>query len=174
LDKAADQLIGNVFEQRIRSAGRNNHEFKAPQVASGSSGLLAYEAENPVTWDRTETLPYVDPYAGIGICELTITFTGDGSQKFPFAFEASDLRINGTADANLVKYDALQLSWNYGEWPNDSVQAIKFDAPGPSAFTSDYTLKWTIYFYYYGNVTYRLKMRVRSSCPGTLSVTRTI
>lgn len=174
MDRATDNLIGNVFEQRIRRADRDNHERKAPQVTSGSSGLLAYEAENDVEWDRIETLPYVDPYMGMGICELTVTFTGDGSQKFPFAFEASDLRINGTAEANLVKYDAAQLSWNYGSWPSDSIQAVKYDAPIVSAFTSDHQLKWTIYFYYYGSVTYRLKLRARSSCPGTLSVARTI
>lgn len=174
MDRATDNLIGNVFETRIRSADRVNHEFKAPQVASGSSGLLAYKAENAATWDRTETLPYVDPYMGSGICELTITFTGDQSQKFPFAFSASDLRINGTAEANLVKYDGAQLSWNYGVWPADSVQAVKYDAPAPAAFTDNYQMKWTIYFYYYGNVTYYLKLRARCSCPGTLSVTRTI
>jgi hypothetical protein len=174
LDRATDNLIGNTFEQRIRSGDRINHEFKAPQVTSGSSGLLAYKAENDVAWDRTETLPYIDPYAGVGICELTITFTGDESQRFPFAFAASDLRINGTAEANLVKYDAAQLSWNYGVWPGDSVQAIKYDAADPAAFTHDYQMMWKIYFYYYGNVTYRLKLRARCSCPGTLSVTRTI
>lgn len=176
MDSASGQLISSVFQERIRTAGRVGQEFKAPQVASGASGVLAYASENEgVTWDRTETLPYVDPMGGgAGIVELTITFTGDGSQKLPFAFPASDLRINGTADANMVQYDGFYNAWTYGAWPGDNVSAVAYDEPVTSSFGSAYQLKWKIYFQYVGNVTYRLKLRARGTCPGVLTVARTI
>ncbi|MDQ0869055.1 hypothetical protein QFZ70_001528 [Arthrobacter sp. V1I9] len=175
MDNPSSQLIGGVFQKRIRTAGRVGQEFKAPQVASGASGVLAYASENATTWDRTETLPYVDPMAGgFGECELIVTFTGDGSQELPFAFPASDLRINGTAEANMVDYDAFYTAWVYGAWPGDNVQATDYDAPVVASFTSTYQLQWKIYFTYVGNITYYLKLRARGTCLGVLTVARTI
>lgn len=174
MDKSTDSIITNTFEKRIKAAGNTAREFKSAQMTSGAGGLLSYKLENDVEWDRIETLPYVDPNMGNGIVELTITYVGDGTQLYPFAFTTTDLRVNGTADANKVRFDTDMLSWTYGAYPSSNIQATIFDEPDISSFTSDYQLKWKIYFFYAGTITYYVKLRARGTSPGTISIARTL
>lgn len=138
------------------------------QITSGASGVLAYQAENPVDWDRTEVLPYVDPsLGGFGDVELTITFTGDGSQQMPFAYPATDLRFNGIDEASKPTFNGGAWSWN-------SVQIPYYDRPVLATLTDPYVLKWVLRFYYTGNLTYRVKLGARGTCAGTISIARTV
>lgn len=167
MDKSTSNLIGNVFEKRIRKAGEINKEFKSTQLTSGASGVLAYQAENPDAWDRTEVLPYVDPSSGgFGDIELTITFTGDGSQQLPFAYPATDIRFNGTGEANKPTFRDGMWSWN-------QVQVIYYDRLDESTLEDPYVIKWKVRFYYIGALTYYVKLGARGTCPGTISVART-
>ncbi|MFJ6416465.1 hypothetical protein [Paeniglutamicibacter sp. NPDC091659] len=175
MDKSTGSLIENVFEQRIRASDRINQEFKATQITSGASGVLAYQAENPVEWDRTETLPYVDPTgAGFGDVELTITFTGDGTQEFPFVFPATDIRFNGTDEASKPVFREGGWWWKFGNWTGERVQIQHYDRPQLETMTDAHVTKWVIRFYYWGNVSYRVKLGARGTCGGTISVARTM
>lgn len=175
MDKSIDALITNTFERRIREADRIAREFKAPQVTSGASGLLAYEVENPVTWDATVTLPAVPVGApGSEFYDFDVTFTGDGSQGYPIAELIAEITVNGHA-----LYPEQGGYWVYADsptWPytirfSSSIYALDYEP----FFTDKYRIRWSYGFFYNSNnpVTVRVKLRARSTSPGVLSMVRT-
>ncbi|MBV1778671.1 hypothetical protein KRR55_06035 [Paeniglutamicibacter sp. ABSL32-1] len=172
MDKSTDGLISNVFESRIREADRITREFKSPQVTSGASGQLGYSVENAVDWDRTDALTYTDPFNPPYNREATytITFTGDGSHEHPYAIPQTDIRINGTGEANKIVYGWNYSAWIYGDPP--SVWVFELNKPVTSSFNGLFTMQWKIRIMYNLGPTVRIKLRAIASCPGTLTIVR--
>lgn len=172
MDKPIDALITNTFERRIREVDRITREFKAPQVTSGASGQLGYAIENTAQWDRTETLPYIDPNSPpfIGSAKYRVTFTGDGSQENPMAIPLTDIRVNGTGEANKVTY-----RWNLGAWAYGDpsiLRVFSYDKLITSSVLNPNQLQWEIDVSYSESPTIRFKLRAQASSPGTLSIVR--
>lgn len=172
MDKPIDSLITNTFERRMREASRIAREFKAPQVTSGASGQLGYAIENNVTWDRTETLPNIDPNNPpyTGTADYVVTFTSDGSQQNPIAIPFTDIRVNGTGDGNVVKYRWNYSAFVYGDPP--TVWVFVYDEYIADSVMDETQTRWLIKVVYNGNPTLRFKLKARASSPGSLSIAR--
>lgn len=153
----------------MRDAARQAHELKSRQRTTGQGGQLGYRIESTADWDYTLTLPTTPPYTA-QYAEFRITFTGDGSQQFPIVQPATDIRVNGTGEAN-----RLQLGSNGRYMYSNSgnvVQEYYLDSPDPSSFESPTTLSWIIALEYMGAVTLRMKARGAGSSPGEWSIAR--
>lgn len=167
MDRAIDQLITNVFEKRIRQARQLAQEFKSTQPTSGASGQLGYLIQNPADWDLITTLPATAPGNYVYV-EWTVTYTADGSQKWPYAVPSTDLRINGTGSGNKLSKDPTSSQFTYG-----SVIRGEFDVYDVTTVEDEKVFKWVSQFYYTGAPTCYLKLRAQASSPGTISVART-
>lgn len=167
MNSSLDRLPEGTLTRAIRSIGETEAEFKSRQRTTGRSGQLGYAVESALDWDYEITLP---PTLSAQYVELILTFTGDGSQKFPIVIPASDIRVNGTGDAN-----KLTLSPN-GQWiysnGGNVVLMYALDQPDPAYFESETQLAWLIGFEYLGSITFRLKARGQASTDGTWSVVR--
>lgn len=171
MQKATDALIKNTFEKRLKDAQRVTTEFKAAQVTSGASGVLAYDVVNSGDWDLTGTLPYVDATNDSGLATFSITFTGDGSQQWPFCLISIDMRIDGTATSNQMTYSAASNLWTYGTYPSDFIACTYFGVFDQSAFNTSYKQSWIIQGTYGFSPAYYIKIRGQATCPGTFNLT---
>lgn len=163
-----DALIQHTPARLLKQAVRNQQQLKARQRQSNVSGQLGYQVETSATWDSTDTLATVVAPA-LAPLEFDITFTGDGSQRFPIAIPSTDVRIDGTADANKITPGLLGLQYSSGL---DLAVFDLFDYYDVTLLEDPFVYRWKVRGQYRGTPIYYLKARVRASCPGTLSVTR--
>lgn len=159
----------------IRTADRVGSELKAAQKISGASGQLNYSGQSSSPWDLSQTL------TGGSTTKITftITFTGDGSQDWPEAVLYMDMRANGTADANKFTYMTnvangsfyyAMLGWNDGTPGN----IIGYAGRNRTYDSTSKAFTWTVDFYYTGTITYSTKIVLRTTCPGSVSLSRTL
>lgn len=155
----------------MRGVIDTTNQIKARQRITGRSGQLAYAVSSSADWDLMLTFPAAPPPAYLS-ATFTIVFTGDGSQKFPIAVPITDMRVNGTADANKLSYPPGVAQLEYHSGSND-VLAQTFERPAPDYFDSELQQAWTIDILYRGNITVYIKVRAQATSDGTITVTRT-
>jgi hypothetical protein len=157
--------VGLLPEKQTEAAIKDivtvGREFKNRQKFSAKSGLLGYLTESADQWDLHETL------SGNGTIIITVTFTGDGSQKYPFIQPYADLFFGGTSDSN--RPDDVSLEWVSGMNLAILGDFLLFD----TTYASDELVyAWITIVNYSGTFDYYLKAYAMGSSLGTLSVTR--
>lgn len=153
----------------IRGVADTSRQFNSRQRISGRGGQLGYVIESDDEWDLVETFPTTPAFTALP-AEYRLTFTGDGSQKYPIVQPATDIRVNGTGEAN-----KLSLNFNGRYWYVDGsniVQEYYIDEPDAADFESENKLSWLIALEYSGSITLRMKARGRGSSNGTWSIER--
>ncbi|MEW1950662.1 hypothetical protein AB0280_15535 [Pseudarthrobacter sp902506025] len=172
-----DSLISQLPERQlingIRQAEQIGAELKAAKRMSGASGQLNYTLQSANTWDRTETVSA----GSITQMTLVVTMTCDQTQPWPEALLYMDMRANGTADAN-------KFSYLNGTYAGTTYSGALGWSDGTSVITSggmtrnfsnlSVIFTWTMDFFYKGTITYYAKPVIRSSCGGTMTLTRTL
>lgn len=159
----------------IRTADRVGSELKAAQKITGASGQLNYSGQSPNAWDLSQTL------TGGSTTKITftVTFTCDGSQDWPEAILYMDMRANGTADANKFTYLTsvpngsfyyAMLGWS----DSTSANILAYAGRNRTYNSASKVFTWTVDFYYTGTITYYTKIVLRSTCPGSVSLSRTL
>lgn len=173
MDRSYDVLPENQLVRSLRQAGRLGQELKARQRLSSVGGQLNYLVETDDTWDLIEAVTYnpMNPFI-----QLRITYTGDGTQKFPAVQPYIDLRINGTADSNKVRYlNEPPFSGALG-WVDEGVTTGATLAgglrPDPAYFEDEDVQRWTLLIQTYGDITCYAKVQAMASCDGTVEIER--
>lgn len=166
-------LISQLFTT-LRQVQLDFNEIKNRQPTSGRSGILGYLSQTLSEWDLIETVSSPSPSFGYS-ATFEITFTADGSQRYPIINPFADVLLSSPLDPTPRKaqYNPSNgfLSWTDG---TNGVTFSGFLQADPSNKSSLYTYKWTIYMSYFGsNITYRLKAFTRGTSRGTLQVLRT-
>lgn len=171
MSRVRDRLLEHSLERHLRETAQLAHELKARQRLSGASGQLGYAVASTNNWDLTGSLPTSSP-PNFNYAEFEVTFTGDGSQEFPVAIPSTDIRINGTALSNQLRYDPAVgwVSWSSG---SNIVRAEVYDQADVTLLQDPTRLRWKLGLYYSGTIAYYLKTRAHASCPGSISVVRT-
>lgn len=156
-------LPENRTDAAIKNIITVGRELKNRQKFSAKSGLLGFLTETNNQWDLQNTL------SGNGTITITVKYTGDGSQVYPFIQPYLDLFFGGTSDSNR---------------PNDtSFEWIDPTNSANYAFLTDYLLldttyaedkliySWISIVTYSGTVVYYLKAYAVGSSKGTLNTT---
>ena len=160
---------------RIKDASNLSNQLKAARRMSGASGQLNYSGQSGNDWDITQTI------TGGSMTKITFTVTMacDGSQDWPEAILYMDMRANGTADANRFTYltSVPNGSFYYAMlgWTDaTNANIIAYGGRNRTYNSVTKTFTWTVDFYYSGTITYSTKIVLRSTCPGAVSLARTI
>jgi hypothetical protein len=172
-----DRLAGDPLSALAHELAQLRHdveEFTTRQPTSGQSGVLGYTVENPVEFDLIETAGSDDPEDG-ALVTVTVTFTGNETQRFPIENVFATIYFNGTDPENQL---VLEPSGLYGWEDNDGRYAIVdvpfWGVPDPGLFTDPYELAWQFSFFVFKEVTYRFKAVVAGTSPGTIDVTEEV
>lgn len=172
-----DRIPGNESAlARIREVSEQSLQLKARQRASGRSGQLGYTIDSGKEWDSEVTLPYTNET--YRVAEFTLSVTGDKSQRFPIVIPKLDVRVNGVADGNKMKFVAGNHGYVYDD-SNVSVTAVDYASPDDSGFGDEFKNSWKLRLMYIGvrgvgNASLKLKLRAQSSSPGAVSVVRVL
>lgn len=173
MDKGINQLPEMALINGIRQADQLVSEQKSAQRISGASGQLNYTIASEDTWDRTETVTA----ATTTQMTLVATLVCDGTQDWPEALLYLDIRANGTGESNKFIYlngtyagttYAGALGWS------DGTNRITHGDMTRNFNNSTKVFTWTMDFFYKGTITYYAKATIRSSCSGTMTLTRTL
>lgn len=156
---------------KLRGVVNTNQQIKAAQRFTGRSGQLGYAVESDLDWDLVETFPYTPP-PGYLSASFAITFTGDGTQKWPIVVLSTDVRVNGTANSNRLAVTPSSGFYEYADASGD-VLFQAFERHDPAYFDNPNVSRWTIDILYRGTVKIYFKARGQATSDGTFSVVRT-
>jgi hypothetical protein len=168
--RSADALPQNRLVAILRDVEQIEDQFKARQRVSGASGQLGYLVQSANAWDITQTV--TDPVAAVASFE--ITYTANGTQKFPIVMPTVDLRVNGTGNANRLSYlygSGFNGALGYISGPNSLLMG---ELTRRHAYLADPLVsKWAFNFVFSGTITYYLKALIQASSDGVVTVVRT-
>lgn len=159
-----ESLVGN-----LRGVVETTAQFKSRQLITGRSGQLGYAISSGQEWDLTETMSAPGP--GYLSRTYRVTYTSDGSQKFPIVTPATDLRFNGVAEHNKPTSSHDGSLWTYEDGSCDVI-INGYELPNQAFFDSESQQAWEFVIMYVGTVTLRIKAQGQASCDGTFAVTR--
>lgn len=169
MSDALSRLPGRAVETALRTMAVVAQEIKAPQRKSGLSGIRGYPVVSANTWDASGSMGA----SGIGASyKFLVTLTGNGDQEWPVAVPSVDVFLNGTAESNRVPADVLAGGRILLVDANTTIDFDNFGTIDPEALDTENVLRWIISGWIYGSLTYYLKARINSSCPGTVTITR--
>ena len=155
----------------LATISRNTNQTKARQRITGRAGQLGYAIQSVNAWDLTETFPTTSGVA-FSNASYRVTYTSDGTQRFPIVIPATDIRINGTGDANKPSIIPNSGLYSYADGSGE-VQIQTFEMPDQAYFASETQLAWSFDLLYRGSVTIRFKARGNATSNGTFSIVRT-
>lgn len=158
--RLSDRLV-ELPEQTLRQLRADIDALRGRQSMSAGSGLLGYTAQNDVEYDIKETI------SNAGVV-LKLTFTGGGSQPYPFANPYLDLFVGGVGDA--FRLDQVQQSVVDG--PNFARLMTQFLVEDTSLLGDRLSLAWTVGFQVVGTMTYQAKGYGLGTSPGSITVER--
>lgn len=160
------RLEENRLVYRVKTLLRNLEELKKRQRSSGRSGLQSYFSQSVSQWDATGSITN-------GTRNITITFTGDGTQSFPISTPYVDIFANGTDEAHRVPLDGTLLNTGGG----NTARLIAVDSWSDQLISDDTTVltdvnvtRWKMRLSVNGTVTYYIKAYVAGTSLGTVSV----
>lgn len=165
-------LINQLFET-LRQLHIDFNEIKNRQPTSGRSGVLGYLSQTNNTWDKTEAI--ASPSTSFGYsAEFEITFTADGSQKYPIMNPFVDIYFTSALDPvpRKATYNPYSGFLNWTDGTNGATFNAYLEGVSTNA-ASQTTYKWRVSFSYFGSMTYYLKAFTRGSSRGTINVVRT-
>lgn len=153
-------LPENRTDDAIKNVVTVGREMKNRQKFSARSGLLGYLTETNNQWDLHNTL------SGNGTIVITMTFTGDGSQLYPFIQPYADLFFGGTSDSN--RPSNISFEWQSGTNSANLGNYLLYD----TTYAADKLIySWITTVNYSGTFDYYFKGYAVGSCKGTLTVT---
>jgi hypothetical protein len=178
-------LPENQLITRLQGIDTTLKELRTSQRVSGSGGTLNYLSKTNNTWDFTETVGANDGATHQAI--FTVTFTADGTQRFPTQMCLFDIFIN-SATITTGPIEANRLSPQSDTWTDGTrtvllIQsglytnnAVERYAQSNSAYYTDPLVwQWKIGISTFSaQFTYWMKAGSLGSSPGTLSVTRVL
>lgn len=154
----------------LRRVVADSLQIKAAQRFSGRSGQLGYLVESDEVWDLV--LPLYSAPPGYTAATLELRYVSDGSQEYPIVVPVTDIRVNGTGEANRMQVVPSSGLFTYSDGSGDViVQTYEYDDPNYFGHASE--ARWKIDFLFRGNVTLRVKARARATSDGTMTVVRT-
>lgn len=168
------QLPERGLEAALRRLDQGSSELKSAQRISGVSGQINYTLSSSNTWDITQTVTAADWTQ----LEFTATLVCDGTQDWPEALAYLDVRANGTGDSNKLTYlngtyAGTTLTGFAPAW-SDGTNILIHNGTNRTYDSSPRTFTWEMRFQFKGTITYRTKIVLRSSCPGTGTFSRTL
>lgn len=158
----------------IRNVVDTTLQFKARQRLTGRSGQLGYAVASAADWDYEGSVPFnTSSYES---AKFHIIFTSDGTQRFPIVIPRLDVRINGTATSNRIRFVYADSQYKY-EDSTVNMQVFAYGTPVPAYFASETQSAWLLELFYIGktgsgNLPVRIKARAQASSGGTFSVVR--
>lgn len=161
-----DRLSENTLYEELRQLQVDFRELKYTQPTSGKSGVRTYESETGRTWDYDGTIPN-------GSREITVTFTGNGSQTQPivngYMFMYMGM-INQEA-WSFPQYSSIQGGLYYEDSDGAAVTVRKLMEIDESLAGDPLKTRWKTLILNTGNICrIRLKVRVRGTCAGYIEV----
>ncbi|TFD14176.1 hypothetical protein E3T26_08615 [Cryobacterium sp. TMT1-21] len=149
-------------------------ELKARQRITGRSGQLGYTVSSANDWDYIGLVTYTNSTYNLGV--FRITFTGDGTQRFPIAVPQFDIRINGTGQSSRMIFNADSGKYEYNDAAVE-VQAFQYGRPVEDLFENELQSAWSVELFFIGktgsgNFALNIKSRAQSTCKGVFSIVR--
>lgn len=166
----SEMLAEHVLIREIHDLERHLREFAGNQPSSGRSGVRSYVAQTEQEWDQDFSIGSDSDVGVTNFVQFDVTFTGDGSQRFPVENVFADLRVNGTGGGSrpTLGPDGV-FRWSDG---SRSVQVVSWAVRDKALLTSDLQHRWRFSLQTLKEVRLRFKATVAGSSPGTLSVVR--
>lgn len=154
----------------LRGVVEDSLQFKAAQRFSGRSGQLGYLVESDDDWDLI--LPLYSAPPAYTAATLELRYVSDGTQDYPIVVPVTDIRVNGTGEANRMQVVPSSGLFTYSDGSGDVIVQT-WEYADPNYFGHKSEARWKIDFLFRGNVTLRIKTRARATSDGTMSVVRT-
>lgn len=156
------ESLAGMVSLRVNEVRQVFNETKARQRASGNSGVLAYLSQSGTTWDVTGST------SGSTAVQITMTFTGDASQRYPIVNPYADLFINTATEPN--RLSKAKWYWASGGTTvvmQDFCKLDKTDLENP------YVTEWIVNFSTTGAISFFFKAYASGTSPGTITAVRT-
>ena len=159
---------------KIRSVVNTTAQIKARQRITGRSGQLGYAIDSGSAWDYTTNVAYNS--STYQTAKFQVTFTSDGTQRYPIVVPQFDVRINGTAAGNRMTFDPSIGRYKYQD-AVVSMQAFDYGRPIDSFYDNAAQSAWYVTLFHIGmsgsgTFSLNIKVRAQGSCNGSFSIVR--